>query len=234
MICNKILVLGSQESIQRINQSMYMTDFDCVSTSSYQFNEIAELIEQNQISLVIVDLAREPLDIIGSELIKRLKAFEEGLVIVGLTPNLNNDAERIFLLTIGVDELLSSEFNGTELRLRISKRLKTQDRERIIQDLDTGLTLYPSNYKVKFTDDTNGEVTIELAQREFNVLSLMVQHPRRTWTRSHILESCWKDKFLDSDERLVDGVVYKLRRKVAPCQHSIKTIVNTGYQYCPA
>lgn len=231
-----ILVLASPERVLQITQSMCMTEteFNCLSPVSFQLNDVSELFDQNQPDIVIVDLSAEPLNVIGYEVIKRLRASSTELIIVGLTPQCENEAERICLLSQGVDEVLSTNFNSAELRLRVTNRVNKVDMSKlnIIHDPTTGLTLYPNDFRVKFTDD-GAEVIIELPKREFNVLSIMVKHPRRIWTRPKILENCW-DEYFERDTRLVDGIVYKLRKKVPPCRDRLRTIINTGYQYVPA
>ena len=77
---------------------------------------------------------------------------------------------------------------------------------------------------------TRGERRIQLTRTEFSLLELLMHHPRRVLTRSHILEEVWGYDFPTSGNALEVYIGY-LRRKTEGEGESrlIHTVRGVGY-----
>ena len=70
---------------------------------------------------------------------------------------------------------------------------------------------------------------IFLTKLEYEMLSLLLQHPGKVFSREDILTLCWPQDVLVLD-RTVDVNITRLRKKIGSYGKQIKTRV--GYGYC--
>lgn len=85
-------------------------------------------------------------------------------------------------------------------------------------------------------DDGHKQVEIRgrkilLPPKEFTLLAFFLQHPRQTFSRTQLLNNVWSYDF-EGDERAVDAVVKRLRRKLADTDFIyIHTVRGFGYRF---
>lgn len=71
---------------------------------------------------------------------------------------------------------------------------------------------------------------VPLTVREFNLLYKMLSYPKKTFTRSQLMDECW-DSDSSSGPRTVDVYMTKLRDKFADCDDfEIVTVHGLGYK----
>ena len=78
---------------------------------------------------------------------------------------------------------------------------------------------------------TRGGKAIELMQREFQILELLMRHKDRVVTRTMLLEQIWDYRF-DPHTSLIDTHISRLRKKIdsefpKPLLHTLR---NVGYR----
>jgi two-component system alkaline phosphatase synthesis response regulator PhoP len=73
----------------------------------------------------------------------------------------------------------------------------------------------------------NNKKEIELPRKEFELLSLLISKPGRTYRREEIKEVVWNNQ-LNGDDRTIDVHIYKLREKIG--ENYIKTVKGVGYK----
>jgi two-component system phosphate regulon response regulator PhoB len=66
---------------------------------------------------------------------------------------------------------------------------------------------------------------------EFKLLSFLVSHPDRVFSRAQLLDSVWGDHVF-IEERTVDVHVLRLRKALSPAnaQHVVQTVRGLGYR----
>lgn len=75
----------------------------------------------------------------------------------------------------------------------------------------------------------NGE-ELPLTVREFDILFKLLSYPKKTFTRSQLMESLW-DYDSSATSRTVDVYMAKLREKTAACDgFDIVTVHGLGYK----
>lgn len=74
---------------------------------------------------------------------------------------------------------------------------------------------------------TANKKKVELPKKEFELLSLLISKPGKTYRREEIKETVWHNEEL-SDDRTIDVHIYKLREKIG--EQYIKTIKGIGYK----
>lgn len=75
---------------------------------------------------------------------------------------------------------------------------------------------------------------VDLAYKEFELLKYFVQHPRRVFTRTHLLQEVWGYDYYGGT-RTVDVHIRRLRAKLGvEYEHLIGTVRNVGYRFDPS
>ena len=86
--------------------------------------------------------------------------------------------------------------------------------------------------KIKFDTDTAylGDEEISLTSREFNILYKLLSYPKKTFTRTQLMDEFW-DVDTGTAPRAVDVYMTKLRQKLSDCKDfEIKTVHGLGYK----
>ena len=79
-----------------------------------------------------------------------------------------------------------------------------------------------------------GGQVIELTAKEFDILALLITHPKRVFTYELIMELVWNEDYSYYSRKAVNNHVSNLRRKLKTTSDSpdyIKSIVSVGYKF---
>jgi hypothetical protein len=77
---------------------------------------------------------------------------------------------------------------------------------------------------------------IELTAKEFDILALLISHPRRVFTYEMIMDLVWKEDYTYYSRKAINNHVSNLRKKlkVAPdVPDYIKSVHSVGYKFMP-
>ena len=75
-----------------------------------------------------------------------------------------------------------------------------------------------------------GGAEIRLTNREFSILYKLLSYPKKTFTRSQLMDEFW-DADTDTAPRAVDVYMTKLRQKLSGCDaFEIRTVHGLGYK----
>lgn len=136
--------------------------------------------------------------------------------------------DRIIGLEIGGDDYMAKPFSPRELVARVrSVFRRTLPQVAASPYRECGnLRLFPADRLIMVHDRA-----VEVTTREFDLLSLLVQHPQRTFNRQELLDRVWGYDY-EGSERAVDDVVKRLRKKLKACgsDTTVKTIWGYGYR----
>jgi DNA-binding response OmpR family regulator len=126
---------------------------------------------------------------------------------------------------VGIDDYMTKPIDLDELLLRVGALLR---RAKIVNSkkLAVGsLTMDADEHTVY----VNGEEVV-LTVREFNLLYKLLSYPKKTFTRSQLMDEFW-DGDSSSGLRTVDVYMTKLRNKFADCgDFEIVTVHGLGYK----
>lgn len=78
------------------------------------------------------------------------------------------------------------------------------------------------------------EQVIKLTAKEFDILALLITHPKRVFTYELIMELVWNEDYSYYSRKAVNNHVSNLRRKLKVTQDSpdyIKSVVGIGYKF---
>lgn len=129
---------------------------------------------------------------------------------------------------IGIDEYIVKPFDLDELVMRVKAVLRRSD----IADsnrLQSGNLVMDADEHTAYVDGEELPLTV----REFDILFRMLSYPKKTFTRSALMEAFW-DYDSSATSRTVDVYMAKLREKTAKCDgFELVTVHGLGYKAVP-
>ena len=134
-------------------------------------------------------------------------------------------SDRVAGLNTGADDYLTKPFAFDELIARVRALLRRSDLARpTVMSVGT-LALDPVSHAA-----TQGGVRIDLTQKEFALLHILMRHAGEVVSRARIAEQIWKDDLLAIDN-LIDVHMGNLRRKIDPASPPwIQTVRGRGFR----
>jgi two-component system phosphate regulon response regulator PhoB len=165
----------------------------------------------------------------GIDFAKQLKrhSLTKNIPIIMLTARAEEE-NKIRGLEVGADDYITKPFSPRELIARIKTVLRRgvlTTPEDIIQVNE--LFLDKNTHKVSIKSEL-----LELTPIEYKLLHFFMTHQNRIYSREQLLHHVWGGEH-DIDERTVDVQVRRLRSRLKPfaCDHYIKTMRGSGYQF---
>jgi len=173
---------------------------------------------------IILDLQLPDID--GVEICQRIRKAGDNTPILMLTAR---DAvnDRVEGLDAGADDYLVKPFDLPELLARLRALL----RRRAPAEFDGGILRFEDlTVNTTTREVTRGERRVDLTKIEFELLELLITHPRQVLTRDQILDLVWGYNFDSGTNSLAVYVGY-LRRKLEEGGESrlVQTIRGVGY-----
>lgn len=178
----------------------------------------AEAITQAaQATCIVLDVGLPDMD--GFEVCRRIRK-SSNVPVLFLTSR-SDEIDRVVGLEIGGDDYLTKPFSTRELLARIKAIMRRLHPEKA--SLGYGIALDVA----KHTVTRNGRA-VELSRMEFELLTLLRQHPGQVFSRDRILDLAWPDGGCVTD-RTVDAHVKSLRKKLGE-PDAIETVRGFGYR----
>ena len=167
----------------------------------------------------IVDIMLPGVD--GLTLIERVRARDVRTPVLILTAKRSVD-DRVAGLHRGGDDYLTKPFAFAELLARVQALVRRSRPDQEPTRLTVGdLSLDRLTRRVE-----RAGTPIELRQREFAVLELLMREPGRVVSKTMILSQVWGYNF-DPGSNVVDVVIFRLREKIdkgfaTPLLHTVR------------
>ncbi len=185
--------------------------------------EALPLVQTHQPDLIIVDWMMPKMD--GLSFIQRLRDEENKTMVLMLTAR---DAieNRVEGLESGADDYLVKPFAPAELVARVHAMLRRVEAKRENQKVSyAGVTLDPSTREAR-----RGDMPLQLTVTEFNLLHLLLRHPRQVLERRQILNDVWGYDF-GGDDNVLEIYIGYLRKKLEANGQPrlIHTVRGVGY-----
>jgi DNA-binding response OmpR family regulator len=176
----------------------------------------------NVFDLIISDIMMPKID--GFEFAETVRTLNQDIPILFMTARDDfNSKQRGY--KIGIDDYMVKPIDLDELLLKIGALLRRAKIASAKQLTVGGLTLDAEER----TANLNGE-EIPLTVREFNLLYKLLSYPKKTFTRSALMNEFW-DVDSEISSRTVDVYMRKLREKFSDCNDfEIVTVHGLGYK----
>jgi DNA-binding response OmpR family regulator len=188
-----------------------------------------ERVTAKRFDLMLLDVNLPGFD--GFEVLKRVRQAGLPVRVLMLTAR-SEVGDRVAGLKGGADDYLTKPFALEELlaRVEVLGRRDTVAKEASDPVLRVG-ALCMDTAKRRLL---RGEEKIELSPREFEVLTIFMREPGRTFTRDEICERIWAREH-EYDTRTVEIFIMRLRKKLdrPGAESVIGTVRGVGYVMQP-
>lgn len=217
-----ILVVDDDQKLLKMLQRTLMYENLTVLTAS-NGEEALPIIDNQAPALLILDWMMPKMD--GLTLLRQLRAEKNKTLVLMLTAR---DAieNRVDGLESGADDYLIKPFAPAELVARVHallRRIEPQMESQSVSYADVSLD--PSTREAR-----RGEMNLALTVTEFNLLHLLLRHPRQVLERTRILNEVWGYDF-GGDDNVLEIYIGYLRKKLEAGNRSrlIHTVRGVGY-----
>lgn len=228
---NILIVEDDRDIAQLVRQTLDNEGFDVQVADNGL--EAIDRFRQTPPDLIVLDLMLPGLD--GLEVCARIRQQpgEKDPYILMLTAK-GEEIDRVIGLSTGADDYLVKPFSPRELVARVRALLRRSLRQGGQENIQQTphFTLNLDRHTATRTTGDRSE-PLDLTTLEFNLLSTLMSHPGRVWSRSQLIDRLWGNDFF-GDERVVDTHVARLRKKIEadPTQPQfVKTVVGVGYKF---
>ena len=217
----KILVVEDDKSMNGF-VSTYLRDSGYEVKSCYNGKEALSLLEQEKFSLIISDIMMPML--VGFELASSIRKQNDQIHIIFMSARDDKPSKKLGY-KIGIDDYITKPFDLDELVFKvngIARRIH----------VNSTSILKIGNFKMDKDEHTSyiDEEELSLTVREFEILYKMLSNPKKTFTRSRLMEDFWGFD-TSATSRTVDVYMAKLREKTKNCTgFEIQTVHGLGYK----
>ncbi len=217
----KILLVEDDKDLNYlVNSHLRKSGYTVVSV--YNGLEALTKLEEEKFDIVLSDIMMPLCD--GYELARQIRMSDLQIPIFFMTARDDKPSKKLGY-NIGIDDYITKPFDLDELVLKISalaRRLNISVKKELIAG---NLIMNEEEH----TAYVAGE-ELSLTVREFNVLYKMLSFPKKTFTRSKLMEDFW-DYDSSATSRTVDVYMAKLRDKTKNCDgFEIQTVHGLGYK----
>ncbi|WP_271812878.1 response regulator transcription factor [Clostridium beijerinckii] len=211
-----ILIVEDDEAISNlIRISLGMAGYQCKQV--FDGMEAFDLIKQESFDLILMDIMLPGID--GFELMKRIRGLN--IPVIFLTAK-NGLADKITGLKSGAEDYIVKPFETVELLARIEIVLRRYSKNNNCIEFKK-LKIYEDERIIK-----NGDETIELTLKEFELILLLVKNKNMALSREYLLEKIWGYEYM-GETRTIDTHIQKIRKKL-DIADNIKTVYKIGYR----
>ena len=189
---------------------------------SYNVNVAYEVLDKTYIDLIITDIMMPGID--GYQFTKALRRENIDIPVLMITAK-EEFKDKVMGFEVGADDYMVKPINLEEMILRVGAILR---RSKIMNDKKVSIGSTTLDYNT-FTVYTSNE-TIELPQKEFNILFKLFSYPNQIFTRTKLMNEFW-GMLSESYERTIDVHINRLRDKFKDNEDfEIVTVRGLGYK----
>lgn len=217
----KILLV---EDDKDLNQTVctFLNQNGFEATGVHDANAAYDMMYGNLFDLIISDIMMPGMD--GYEYAKTVRELDKEIPILFMTARDDFESKKKGFRA-GIDDYMVKPVDLEELLLRIEALLR---RAKIAasKKIEIGSLCLDAEEHTAYLK----EEEIPLTVREFNLLYKLLSYPKKTFTRSQLMDEFW-DAESASGSRVVDVYMTKLRDKFSECtDFEIVTVHGLGYK----
>lgn len=213
----KILIIEDEKSLAQVLEDTFLQEgFEIIKAFDGENGIDKFYSEKPDLILLDINLPKK----LGWEVCKEIRETSN-IPIIMMTAR-DSDSDEYNGLSIGADDYITKPFNLKILLLKVKKLLKLDDNN-----------IYKfENFSF---DIKKGEITIngensELTRREIQFLEYMIKNKGIIFSRDYLLNEIWGFDF-EGDDRVVDTLVKRIRKKLGDYSFLLKTIRGMGYSF---
>ncbi|MCR8644837.1 response regulator transcription factor [Paenibacillus sp. N1-5-1-14] len=220
----KILVVDDDTKITAMLRRALAFEGYVVATANNGMEGLKAMMTEEP-SLLILDVMMPSVD--GLEVCRRVRESGSNLPILMLTAK-DDISDRVKGLDTGADDYLVKPFALEELlaRVRVLLRRRVEQVENSTQQLSYDDMTLDVDTREVFRETQ----LVELTAKEFDLLHLFIQNPKRVLSRDVIMEKIWGYDY-SGESNVLEVYIALLRQKTEEYGHKrlIQTVRGAGY-----
>ena len=205
----KILLVEDDIEISTMLKNFLITEnFEVITALDGE--SACEKFFSDNFSLVLLDLMIPKMN--GMEVMSKIR--EHNTVPIIIISAKDTDSDKTLGLGLGADDYITKPFSVTEVLARIKANIRRSTQYAMGTSMEQSvitqgvLSMNLNDYSVK-----KNEKEIELTAKEFEILKLLLQNPKKVYTKEQIYSLVWNDAYL-GDENAVNVHISRLRTKI--------------------
>lgn len=222
-----LLVEDDTEISEMLKNYLSTENYDVIC--AFDGQEACEKFDEEEFNLVLLDLMIPKISGMGVMEHIRRKSF---LPIIILSAK-DTESDKTLGLGLGADDYITKPFSVVEVLARIKAALRRTmhydsapaQEPPVLQAGE--LTMNLTDYTV-----TKRGKTVELTAKEFEILKILMQNPKKVYTKEQLYSLVWNDAYL-GDENAVNVHISRLRNKIEDDSRKpvyILTVWGIGYK----
>lgn len=224
-----ILVVDDDADI-RSGIEIYLKNEGYAVVQAENGEEALALLATTEVHLIILDVMMPKLD--GIQATFKIRA-ERNIPIIMLSAKVE-EADQILGLSVGADDYMTKPFRPLELLARVKSQLRrymtlgTYAVENNAATIDVGDLSINMETKQCFVSGNE----VKLTPLEFQILTLLMQHPGRVYPIDAIYEAVWQEPAYNA-ANIVAVHIRKIREKVEANPKNpqyVKVVWGVGYK----
>lgn len=221
----KLLIIEDNTEINHMmTEALKKAGYEC--TQAFSGTEALLYYEKDNFDLVLMDMMLPGL--CGDELFPKMKAIKNvPVIVVSAKDEMDTKVE---MLTSGAEDYITKPFEIPELLARVAVQIRRNNSG--AGEVSEGkltykeLTLDEQSFTVMVNDHE-----IQLTKREFQILALLVAHPKRVFTKQDIYDCAWNEIYIGED-KTINVHISNIRKKIKEFTDTefIETVWGIGYK----
>ena len=217
----KILVVEDDKAMNGL-VCTYLRDSGYDVVSCFNGVEAIKELENSKFSMIITDIMMPQMD--GFELAETVRLTDKTTPIIFMSAK-DDKPSKLYGYKLGIDDYVTKPFDIDLLVMKVAvllRRAKIQTDKKI----EIGNFIMNAEERTAIVDGKE----IPLTAREFDLLYKLLSYPKKTFTRSALMDEFW-DYDSSATSRTVDVYMAKLRDKTSGCDgFEILTVHGLGYK----
>lgn len=217
----KILVVEDDKDLNRAVRSyLNMNHYNAVGCTSVK--EAYDAMNSNKFDLIISDIMMPDID--GIEFARSVRETNKEIPIIFMTAR-DDIFSKQKSFSAGIDDYMVKPIDLDEMMMRISAIMR-RAKINSSREIEVGDVVINVDERIARIKDRE----VSLSAREFNIVYKLLSYPKKTFTRSQLMEEFW-DANSTSGLRTVDVYMAKLREKFSSTDaFEIVTVHGLGYK----
>lgn len=224
-----ILLVEDDDAIAEV-VGLHLSDAGFGFRRTMDGNAALRLLDTESIDLMLLDLMLPGLD--GFDVCRRVRARPGYLPIIMISARAS-ETHRVLGLELGADDYVPKPFSALELVARVRSHFRRMDRQQHAAPVTSRLRFGDLTLDTERRTLERAGVSIGLTLREFDLLTLLVRHPGRVFSRGELLTRVWGEGF-DGYDHTVNSHINRLRAKLEPEPQNpvyLETVWGVGYRF---
>jgi len=229
----KILIVDDEKPINDLIRS-YVEKEGFRALTAFCGEEAIVKTKQENPDLIILDVMLP--DVEGTNVCLEIRKITNAPII--FLSCKSQEIDKIIALSVGGDDYITKPFMGGELVARIKahiRRHKLGDVDKSLGPPEGKIHVFPGLKIDTNTREIEADgKKVSLTGKEFEILMLLIENPRRVFSAEQIFELTWKTECLGGDSRTVMVYISTLRKKLEINPQNPKYILSirgVGYKF---